>query len=64
MSYKVEILAYNEDRWVSNSLRFASEDAAREYGANLAMRWTMVKDWRVAVSDDPANRIAEGQEIK
>ena len=51
-SFKVEVLAYGESEYVANQLRFATEQEARAYGENLADRWTMVKDWRVAESPD------------
>ncbi len=55
-SYKVEVLAVGEREYVSNGLRFPTEFAAHEYGYDLAWRWTGVKEWRTAPSDDQPNR--------
>lgn len=55
-SYKVEVITDNSGKWCGNALRFATEEAAREYGADLFMRWTLVQEWRVATSDEPVNR--------
>jgi hypothetical protein len=52
MSFKVEVIADNSGVWCSNALRFASEEQAKIYGKDLFQRWTAVKEWRVAPSDD------------
>jgi hypothetical protein len=33
--------------WCGNGKRFETLEAAREYGADLAWRWTLVREWRV-----------------
>lgn len=53
MSYKVEVIADNSGEWVSNALRFPTKEMAEEYGADLAMRWLLVREWRVVESSDP-----------
>lgn len=55
-SFKVEVIADNSGTWASNGLRFATEDAAKEWGEGLFMRWTAVREWRVAPSDEEPNR--------
>lgn len=53
MSYKVEVIADNSGEWVSNAIRWPTKEMAEEAGADLAMRWTLVREWRVAESNDP-----------
>ena len=55
MSYKVEVLAVGEKNYTSNGLRFATDEEAQKYGADLSWRWFAVKDWRVVESPDPVN---------
>jgi hypothetical protein len=52
MSYKAEFLADGTGTWVSNQLRFATEQEARAY---LAARGIAVGDSRVVESDEPVN---------
>jgi hypothetical protein len=54
-SFKAEVIADNSGRWVGNELRFATEKEANEYGLDLSMRWTAVRDVRTVESDDPVN---------
>lgn len=62
MSYKVMVLAHGEKSFVGNGIRYATLDDARLAGSDLFGRWTMVKEWHVESSDDPANREASGIE--
>jgi hypothetical protein len=55
MSYKGEVIADSSGQWCGNGLRFETEDEARIYVEDLAMRWTLVRDYRVTESDEPAN---------
>jgi hypothetical protein len=55
MSYKPEVQVVGESTWDGNSLRFATFQEADTYAADLAMRWTAVKDIRVTESTDPVN---------
>jgi hypothetical protein len=55
MSYKGEVLADRSGSWVSNQLRFATEQEARAYVSGLARRLIAVRDTRVAESDEPVN---------
>jgi hypothetical protein len=52
LSFKVEVIADSSGTWCSNALRFKTEDAAKDYGQGLFMRWTAVREWRVAPSID------------
>ena len=45
--YKVEVQADNTGTWASNSLTFDTEEQAKDYGRDLFMRWTAVREWRV-----------------
>ena len=45
--YKVEVLADSSGKWVPNDLRFATTEEAKAYALDLAIRWTLVRDWRV-----------------
>ena len=45
--FKVEVIADNSGKWCGNALTFEIPDAARSYAVNLAMRWTLVREWRV-----------------
>lgn len=56
LSYKVGVMTAGDKDWVSNGLRFATREDAEAYGMDLAMRWTMVRDWTVIPSTDPVNR--------
>jgi hypothetical protein len=57
MSFKVEVIADNSGKWYSNSVRFATAPEAEAAGHDLAGRWTLVQEWRVAESDEPVNYI-------
>jgi hypothetical protein len=52
MSYKPEVQTDNTGAWCGNALRFATEQEAHVYVADLAMRWTLVRDVRVVPSED------------
>jgi hypothetical protein len=55
MSFKTEILAFHETKWVSNGVRFATADEAEAAGQELSMRWFALDQWRAAESDEPVN---------
>lgn len=57
MSYKVEVRTDNSGEWFTNAIRLATEYEAKLYGEDLMMRWTAVRDMRVAESPDPVNYI-------
>jgi len=43
----VEVIADNSGTWAGNALRFDTVEEGKAYGADLASRWTLVRDWRV-----------------
>ena len=45
--YKVWVIADSSGKWCTNGLEFDTEEKAKEYGANLAWRWTAVREWEV-----------------
>jgi len=45
--YRAEVIADNSGKWCGNALTFETESEAERYAQDLAMRWTMVRDWRV-----------------
>jgi hypothetical protein len=54
-SYRAEVIADNSGNWAGNALYFTTAEEAEIYVADLAMRWTLVRDTRVVPSDHPAN---------
>ena len=63
-SWKIEVNTAGDppDAWTSNGLRFASKEEADQYGLDLAMRWTAVRDVRSVPDEEPVNRrIVEGK---
>ena len=55
MSWKMEVCTNNGIEWSTNAVRFATSEEADRYAYDLMMRWTAVRDYRVAESDDPVN---------
>jgi hypothetical protein len=53
MSFKPEVIADNSGKWTPNALRFETENEAKIYVDDLAMRWTSVRETRVVPCDDP-----------
>ena len=53
MSFKPEVIADSTGKWFGNGLRFATHNEAQVYVADLALRWTAVRDTRVVESGDP-----------
>lgn len=61
-SFKVEVQTDTTGVWYSNSMRYDVKETAEREGANLAWRWTLVKDWRVSESEDRPNyRLVDGE---
>lgn len=54
-SWKVEVKTFGSSNWSTNAVRFPTEAEAKEAGADLARRWLMVEEWRVARSFDKVN---------
>lgn len=55
-SYLILVLAAGETTYASNGLRFATREAAERYAVDLACRWTQVREWEIAPSNDQPNR--------
>lgn len=55
MSFKPEVIADSSGKWVGNALCFATREEAEHYVADLAMRWTLVRETRVVESEEPVN---------
>jgi hypothetical protein len=55
MSWKAEVIADSSGKFCGNGLRFATKGEAETYAADLAYRWTLVREWRVVESDDAVN---------
>jgi hypothetical protein len=56
MSWAPEVMVIgNGGKWSRNALRFATKDEATASACNLAMRWTMVEDFRATEADEPVN---------
>jgi hypothetical protein len=51
-SYRPEFIADSSGTWAGNALRFATRAEAEAYAADLARRWTLVRETRVVPSDD------------
>ena len=52
-SFKAEVIADSSGEWTGNALRFSTRAKAESYVADLAMRWTSVRETRVVESGDP-----------
>jgi hypothetical protein len=55
-SFKVGVKTAGDRNWAYNSPRFTTRDAAEAYAADLAWRWTAVRDTEIHTSDDEPNR--------
>src|SRR5271166_3664294 len=51
MSFKPEVFV--QGSWSTNALRFETETEAYRYAVDLAMRWTLVADFRATGCADP-----------
>jgi hypothetical protein len=50
--FKVEVIADSSGRWSGNERVFATQEAAETYAADLARRWTLVREWRVVETEE------------
>lgn len=55
-SFKVGVKTAGDTNWAYNGLRFASSEAANDYGFDLSCRWTAVTEYEVQESDEEPNR--------
>lgn len=53
--YAAEVIADSGGKWAGNTLVFETAEEAAAYVADLARRWTLVRDTRVIEVDRPAN---------
>ena len=53
MSWAPEVIADSSGKFVGNALRFATEAEALASAKDLSERWTAVREFRAAESDDP-----------
>jgi hypothetical protein len=47
----VEVIADNSGKFCGNGRRFDTAAEAREYAEDLATRWTLVREYRIAIVD-------------
>jgi hypothetical protein len=63
MAWKVEVIADNSGKWVSNRLLFATKKEAECYAVDLHSRWMAVREKRVTEVAEEAthtfNRVVE-----
>lgn len=64
MSWKPEVVADGSGKWSANGLAFATKEEAEISVANLAMRWTAVRETRVVESDQPVNYAIVGNKME
>ena len=56
MSWKPEVqVAGEDDKWLGNALRFATQQEAEDNARNLMSRWMLVTATRATESEDPVN---------
>jgi hypothetical protein len=55
MSWKAEVIADSSGKWVSDTVRFATQQEAWSYLQDLTYRWTAVRYERVVESNEPVN---------
>ena len=55
MSYAAEVIADSSGQFAGNAMRFPTREEAEIYVADLARRWTLVRETRVVKSDDAPN---------
>lgn len=65
MSYALGVKTAGDTEWVTNALRFETEEEAEEYGRDLFSRWIAVKETKVLSSDDPINyKVIDGKAVR
>lgn len=62
-SYKVEVITDNSGKWYGNAMRYPTEEVAKAAALDLYARWTLVRQWRTAESDDAPNADMNGKHI-
>lgn len=51
--FKVEVIADSTGHWCGNNLVFSTREEAEAYAEGLAIRWTLVRQWRVVEIKEP-----------
>jgi hypothetical protein len=62
-SWAVEVIADASGKWCGNGMRYPTYRAADAAGYGLSLRWTLVREYRVVMSEDPVNADREGRLI-
>lgn len=62
-NWRPEVSTDSSGKWYPNGLVFASEEEAYRWAKDLALRWTLVRDWRAAPTNDPVNRAIVGDDV-
>lgn len=52
MAFKVEVQTDDTGQWYGNALTFPTEQEARQYGKDLASRWSLVRLFRIVTATD------------
>lgn len=55
-SWVPEVIADNSGKWAGNGLRFRTKAEAEQWAKELSWRWTAVREYRAAPSEDPPNQ--------
>lgn len=55
MSFKYEVKLYNDPKFYTNGVAFATEEEANRAGHAKMMAWMMVDEYRVVPSDEKPN---------
>ena len=63
MAWRAEVIADASGKWCGNGLVFETEREAKQYVADLSMRWIMVRDTRVCETDAPVNYKIEDNKL-
>jgi len=58
-AYKAEVIADSSGKWAGNALVFATREEAEAYVADLARRWTLVRDTRVVETGETPNYVLD-----
>ncbi len=50
--FKIEVKTGSDPKWYSNAMRYNTLKEAENAAWNLAMRWTLVVDYRAVAADE------------
>lgn len=57
MKFRVDIHAYGETRWASNSVEFDSKEAGLDWAHDRSLRWVLVHAYRVVPTSVPRGEV-------